>query len=172
MWFKIKTYLTFLFRSFHLHGIHSPFVFRLQQACFSGKKEEILLKLVDYLKIETILVFEKFTEKDIFKTSKTIIADPADAQQLDLFSKENRKFDLVYFPAPTENLFALFQKALPLAHNDTVFVFEKPHRSKEREQIWERTKHHEKVRVSIDTFHFGLVFFREEQVKEDFRIQL
>lgn len=173
MWFKIKTYLEFLFRSFHLHGIHSPFVFQLQQECFTGKKEKMLSRLVDHLKIETILFFGKSAEKDIFKTSKTIIADTTDAQQLDgLFLKKNQQFDLIYFPFQAENLFVLFQKTLPLAHNDSVFVFEKPHRSKEMEQIWKDVQQTEKVRVSIDTFYFGFVFLRKEQAKEDFVVRV
>ncbi|HET8810262.1 MAG TPA: hypothetical protein VFM65_08365 [Flavobacteriaceae bacterium] len=172
MWFKIKTYLLFLLRSFHLHGIHSPFVFQLQQTCFKGKKEKMLLRLVEYLKIETILLFGKSAENEIFKTSKTVITDPADVQQINLFLKNNQQFDLVYFPAQTENLFVLFQKTLPLAHNDSVFVFEKPHRSKEMEQIWKSVQQTQKVRVSIDAFYFGFVFFRKEQAKEDFVVRL
>jgi hypothetical protein len=40
------------------------------------------------------------------------------------------------------------------------------------EAAWEEIKTHPEVRVSIDTFFLGLVFFRKEQVKQHFTIRL
>ena len=40
------------------------------------------------------------------------------------------------------------------------------------EEAWEQIKEHPKVRVTIDTFQWGFVFFREEQAKEHFTIRL
>ena len=39
-------------------------------------------------------------------------------------------------------------------------------------EAWEFIKTHEKVTVSIDTFFWGIVFFRKEQVKEHFTIRV
>jgi hypothetical protein len=36
------------------------------------------------------------------------------------------------------------------------------------EEAWEEIKSHPKVTVTIDLFFLGLVFFRKEQVKENF----
>ena len=65
-----------------------------------------------------------------------------------------------------------FEKLLPLAYNDSVFIFDDIHWSKEMEEAWEQIKSHPRVRVSIDTFYWGLVFFRKEQEKEHFTIRL
>lgn len=37
MWFKIKSYLTFLIKSTNQHGVHSPFVYNLVTKCFYKK---------------------------------------------------------------------------------------------------------------------------------------
>ena len=39
------------------------------------------------------------------------------------------------------------------------------------EEAWEIIKKHPKVTVTIDTFQWGIVFFRSEQVKEDFIVR-
>jgi hypothetical protein len=39
------------------------------------------------------------------------------------------------------------------------------------EEAWETIKKHPKVTVTIDTFQWGFVFFRSEQVKEDFIVR-
>ena len=36
------------------------------------------------------------------------------------------------------------------------------------EEAWAAIKAHTKVTVTIDLFHFGLVFLRKEQQREDF----
>jgi hypothetical protein len=38
------------------------------------------------------------------------------------------------------------------------------------EEAWEIIKNHSKVSVTIDTFQWGIVFFRAEQQKEHFVI--
>ena len=40
------------------------------------------------------------------------------------------------------------------------------------EEAWEIIKNHPKVTVTIDTFQWGIVFFRSEQVKENFIIRI
>ena len=39
MFFRIKSYLQFLFKSTNQHGIHSPFVYQLVTKCFYNKKK-------------------------------------------------------------------------------------------------------------------------------------
>jgi hypothetical protein len=40
------------------------------------------------------------------------------------------------------------------------------------EDAWEEIKAHPKVTVTIDTFQWGIVFFRKEQRKEDFFVRV
>ena len=64
-----------------------------------------------------------------------------------------------------------FELLLPTITNESVWIFDDIHWSTDMEQAWEIIKKHPKVTVTIDTFQWGLVFFREEQPKEHFVIR-
>ncbi|WP_308444061.1 O-methyltransferase [Gillisia lutea] len=87
---------------------------------------------------------------------------------------QNNTFDLIYFDGnhQKEPTLHYFNKLLPLAHNDSVFIFDDIHWSKEMEEAWEEIKLNPKVKVSIDAFFWGLIFFRKEQEKEHFALRL
>ena len=84
------------------------------------------------------------------------------------------QWDLVFFDGhhDKEATLAYFEQLLPSIHNDSVFIFDDIHWSKGMTEAWEQIKKHPKVTVTIDTFFWGFVFFRKEQVKEDFTIRL
>jgi predicted O-methyltransferase YrrM len=65
-----------------------------------------------------------------------------------------------------------FDLLLPTITNDTVWIFDDIHWSAEMEEAWKAIKKHPKVTVTIDTFQWGLVFFRYEQPKEHFVIRV
>ena len=83
------------------------------------------------------------------------------------------KFDLIFIDSHNNGDATLtyFESLLKHKHNDTVFIFEGIHQSTSTEKVWENIKAHQEVRVTIDTFQWGLVFFRKEQVKQDFVIR-
>lgn len=64
-----------------------------------------------------------------------------------------------------------FNQCLAHANNDSIFIFDDIHWSGEMEEAWKEIKKHHAVTVTIDLFFLGLVFFRKEQVKEDFTIR-
>lgn len=70
-----------------------------------------------------------------------------------------------------EPTLAYFEKCLEYAHMGSVFVFDDIHWSASMEAAWEEIKAHPKVKITVDLFFFGVVFFREEQqVKEHFTL--
>ena len=81
-------------------------------------------------------------------------------------------FDLVYFDGNHSKKATLdyFEALLPTISNDSVWIFDDIHWSAEMEEAWEIIKNHPKVSVTIDTFQWGIVFFRTEQEKEHFII--
>lgn len=87
---------------------------------------------------------------------------------------KNTKFDLIYFDGnhTKKATLAYFEKCLSSIHNESIFIFDDIHWSKEMSQAWKIIKNHPKVRVTIDTFFWGIVFFRKEQVKEHFTIRV
>lgn len=81
--------------------------------------------------------------------------------------------NLIYFDGNHSKKATLdyFELLLPTITNETVWIFDDIHWSPEMEEAWKIIKTHPKVTVTIDTFQWGLVFFRTEQPKEHFVIR-
>jgi predicted O-methyltransferase YrrM len=81
---------------------------------------------------------------------------------------------LIYFDGNHSRQATLeyFELLLPTITNETVWIFDDIHWSKGMEEAWEIIKSHPKVTATIDTFQWGFVFFREEQLKEHFVIRI
>ena len=85
----------------------------------------------------------------------------------------NKKYDLVYFDGnhlqkPT---LKYFNACLKNIHNNTIFIFDDIHWSKEMVNAWEIIKKEQKVTTTIDLFQWGIVFFRKELSKQHFIIR-
>lgn len=182
---KIKSYIKFLWNSKNEHGVHSPFVFDLVTKCFydktkhpeysllknTSKRSRLLVRIVRYFEPKTILEIGNPNElkTNMFSSDITSFED----FQINKFSKNNSTFDLVYFNKNHSQKSTLdyFELLLPDITNDSVWIINDIHKSKENENTWDIIKKHPKVKVTIDTFHFGMVFFRAEQEKEHFVIR-
>lgn len=70
---------------------------------------------------------------------------------------------------PTENY---FNQSLKYVHNDTIMVFDDIHWSREMEDAWKYICMHPAVKITIDLFFVGIVFFRKEsREKQHFTIR-
>jgi predicted O-methyltransferase YrrM len=87
---------------------------------------------------------------------------------------QENTFDLVFLDGNhnKEATLRYFNALIDKTHNDSIFIFDDIHWSKDMIEAWETIKTHPKVTVSIDTFFWGFIFFRREQVKENFTIRL
>jgi predicted O-methyltransferase YrrM len=66
-----------------------------------------------------------------------------------------------------------FKTALQKKNNDGVFIFDDIYWSREMTKAWEEIKKDPAVTMSIDTFHLGFVFFRQEiREKVDLRFYI
>lgn len=65
-----------------------------------------------------------------------------------------------------------FKKALPLANNNSVFIFDDIYWSEGMTKAWEEIKANENVKQTVDLFFIGLVFFRAEQIKQHFKLRI
>jgi predicted O-methyltransferase YrrM len=85
---------------------------------------------------------------------------------------QQEKWDLIFFDGNHSKIATLsyMEVLLPSITNETIWVFDDIHWSKDMEAAWEAIKNHPKVTVSLDLFCIGLVFFRTEQAKEHFVI--
>jgi predicted O-methyltransferase YrrM len=87
---------------------------------------------------------------------------------------ENQTFDCIYFDGDCNigETLHYFNNFISRTSATSVFIFSAIYCSKEMTEAWEMIIEDERVTVSIDLFHFGLVFFRTEQPKQHFRIRM
>ena len=151
------------------------------------KKAEILILLSQYFKPKNILEigkslgFAKLAMKVGFNNSKIISIDNCQGNiniSDSLFLKNRFKnidkhFDIILFSnnEPKKTL-PLFENCLCKINNDSLFIFNEIYNSKEMIDSWTKIKQDSRVSVTVDLFYFGLVFFRKEQKKEDFKIRV
>ncbi len=87
---------------------------------------------------------------------------------------QHKKFDLIFFDGnhqeePTLNYFKLLLKNV---HEDSVMIFDDIHWSPGMENAWNSIKNHPSSLQTVDTFKWGLVFFRKQQAEQDFVIRI
>jgi predicted O-methyltransferase YrrM len=87
---------------------------------------------------------------------------------------QQKTVDLVFFDANhrLEPTLRYFEEVLPYTNESSVLILDDIYWSEEMTQAWEQIKAHPQVRVTIDLFWVGLVFFRKEQAKENFVLRL
>jgi len=61
-----------------------------------------------------------------------------------------------------------FEQCLAHRTDESIFVFDDIHWSEDMERAWETIKAHPDVRLTVDLFYIGLVFFRKNQPKQHF----
>ncbi len=93
---------------------------------------------------------------------------------LKTISHQPTTFNLIYFDGNHSKQATLryFETLLPTITNETVWIFDDIHWSPDMEAAWKIIQNHPKVTVTIDTFQWGIVFFRTEQKKEHFTIRV
>ncbi len=80
--------------------------------------------------------------------------------------------DLVFFDGNhrREPTLRYFKSCLKKVNNNSIFIFDDIHWSKEMHQAWNEIIQHPSITISIDIFRMGIVFFRKESKKQHFTI--
>lgn len=91
-----------------------------------------------------------------------------------LLRESKEKYDLVFIDGDHngERTLSYFNSLLNHVHNKSVIIFDDIYWSKDMTATWKKIIANERVTVSIDTFQWGLVFFRKEQPKQHFVIRV
>lgn len=159
------SYLKFLLTATNQHGVHSPFVYDLVTKCLYTKgnrelsvTEDVLVKSISYFSFKKIALVN---DSKSLKAKLNAIFEALDY--------ETAPFDIVYMDMPWE---APGNQKKENLHNDTLLLIAGIYRSKRHTAYWNMLKKKQHVRVTIDLFHCGMVFFRREQAKEHFKIRL
>jgi predicted O-methyltransferase YrrM len=114
-------------------------------------------------------------EKDNFKQLKLnnirLIHDP-EMTVLPSVLKKIPHLDFVYINQQSKRtVLNCFYQSLEKVNEQSVFVIANLYASSEIKDAWTEIKNNTQVKVTIDLFHIGIVFFRKEQVKEHFLIR-
>jgi len=152
------------------HGVHSPFVYNFigsilnnkelkQEANYSNKYRALLIRMVAYYMPVVVM------ELELTPSNKAnILEEIENADNIGLlYLKQNKNATdfMVYFNA-----------AIKKINTHSILIFEDIHNSKEMEASWEQIKMHKEVKLTIDIYKLGIVFFRKEQLeKENFIIR-
>lgn len=167
-----------------------------------SKRAKLLNRLVSYLNIKTALelgtsvglatVAIAAGHENVAVTSVEGCAETATAvkkifkefqfENITVINKDfkealeelNAPFDLIFIDGNHSKAATLFyfKRLLGYTHNDSVVIFDDIYLNRDMTAAWEEIKAHNKVTVSIDTFKWGFVFFREEQAKEHFVVRV
>jgi predicted O-methyltransferase YrrM len=70
-----------------------------------------------------------------------------------------------------ESLLANLERCYPFLHNDSVVIIDDIHQDPEMEEAWEMVFRREEIRISLDFYFMGWLFFRKESSKEHFRLR-
>lgn len=174
----------------------------VKNAGMRKKRQKLLFRMAKYFKSETILELGTslglgtvaLSLSNEFSAINTVEGCPntlSKAQEYfekfnlhniqihqELFSEflENTstQFDLIFIDGDHngERTLGYFNSLLNKVHNDSLIIFDDIYWSKDMTVAWQKIIANEKVTVSIDTFQWGLVFFRKEQPKQHFVIRI
>ena len=120
---------------------------------------------------ETSKIAQHLFNENNFKNIEIINGDFLTTLQ-DVTKK--KVYDFVYFDGNHTKQATLdyFEHCLKTVHNNSFFIFDDIYWTSEMQEAWSAIKKHSKVRVTVDLFYFGIVFFRKEQAKEHFKIRV
>lgn len=132
------------------HGTHSPFVYQLVDEVIYAYQARVPERVsgIKPAKINALI-----------------------NRLLEFWLKEpNEVRDYVLIDAK-ENYLEAFKQLLPKTHQGTLCIFQGIYRNTAQKAAWKNIISRDEVRVSIDLYYIGLVFFREGQAKENFKIR-
>lgn len=148
------------------------------------KQARLLLRILSYLKPDEVY-YEGDGNTGLFNLINILIVNPnaqayctisarqAEARNPQFITQNSQPANL-YFIDTNKKAAALrnFRKLLITKNNNTTLIFNTIYASAEMQQAWQVIKSHPEVTVTVDVFYFGLVFFRQEQAHEHFKIRM
>ncbi|EAR00116.1 hypothetical protein FB2170_00580 [Maribacter sp. HTCC2170] len=167
MLYKIFSYLKFIFTATNQHGVHSPFIYNFVTKCLYKKSKfkhpktfRVLLESCSYFNVKKISIIPKNMHvQSLIKNTYP---------QIDF---NEQPYDIIYMDLPNTKMFNGILKNR-LYHNNSMLLVKNIYQSKDSSQSWELIKSNVEITASIDMFHCGALFFRQEQTKEHFKIRI
>lgn len=184
------SYISFLWKSSNLHGLHSPFIYAFASngiyalrtprppkntALPKGMTREGVTLL--YRIIAAFKISKMFVLGDDTAASTELLRAAGDAANtkpwfFSPLAPIPGGFELAYLNAGTTNdLLNLYRQALPNVNENSIIIIPSIHADEEAEAAWEALKKEPGVTVSADTYHLGFLFFKSGRPKQHFYIR-
>jgi hypothetical protein len=179
------------------HGIHSPFVYKLIDTVIYDYRDQKVYREIEntlqkqhpdkrVIKAMPLKVYKLLYRFAVYFRPKRIrIANDKDyimefvirqaaleSQSINLTGLPDADgADLNLADALEQDATSYLEKLMPAIHDDTVVIFTNIHRTQNTEYAWAQMRVDNRVRVTIDLFYIGLVFFKPGMSKEDFKVR-
>jgi len=153
------------------HGTHSPFVYQLVDEVIYSKNNFLLRYDDKKSKIEnkkSLLLERLFRRFEIAYVDCLLRENKVELEALKEICVGKGSAVLKFIDLQQ---YAPIEAWIERSHPEDFFIFNEPYENVEKMQIWALIQANPKVKVTIDLFHFGLIFFRDEQRKENFSIR-
>lgn len=163
--FRFISIIKFYLSATNQHGVHSPFVYDYVTKCLY-KKEYLNLPIVSRVLVKSIIYF-KYKSIRLLRLNETIKHHVI--SNCPEISITTINANIIFGSIANFLSEGIIIKEL---QNDTMVLLDGIYRDKISSDNWKKLKKLEHVRVTIDLYYCGLLFFRKEQVKEDFKIRI
>lgn len=163
MLYRVLSYIKFFVNATNEHGVHSPFIYNFVTKCLYAKTkiaknrtENIVLKSISYFSYHKVKRDQEVNYSKLSALNK-------------LNANLQPPYDIIHITAANNPNITI---AKTNYHNNTMLVVEGIYHNIENTRAWERLKQQDYVKVTVDVYYCGIVFFRAEQAKEHFKIRL
>lgn len=187
----LSEWVKYRWRAKGRHGVHSPFVYDFVDKGLHRKgipdhtpvnlslaaplpEGALFTRICRHFGIRTIMAADAVKEPlqcyELYEQEGRLFPDPDEritgaVQEYLQGIKPSLHFsiDLLYLrPAAGAHLLSLWEKYQRLISPGTIVMIDRIHATREHTAAWDGIRSPEKVRLSMDLFHTGLLFFREE----------
>jgi len=146
-------YLKYKWKAKSRHGVHSPFVYDLIDHVLLDKgyikKEDVIKCPAVALKYENLIC-----RIAVYYNYRDIVQIPVVA--------ESKTVDMLLINGKPNEWPTLLNEHLHLLKNESVVVITNIHNTTAHSTAWKKIIAHDNVRMSIDLYEIGLLFFKEE----------
>ncbi len=158
---------SFWWKARNRHGIHSPFVYRFLDEGLYRKE----LKALPPQKRLLMAAADHFHPGRVGACHEEGFLAAWLRKERNGLEWNNPPFDLYLCEAPERQLLS-FLNTPKLWNNDTIVFVGNLRESPEVHEIWREATRHPAVRVVLETYDAGLLFFRTQQARQHFRIRI